>query len=183
MARNQVGQLPHIVEDHGRAGILQLLAISFPAMAAAVKAEHGHPAATAPAMPATLSSITRQCSGARLHPFGGEQKQIRRRLAMARPARRKNMRREPVVQTGAIEAGADFLRRPARCDADGLRNLRQGLANMRRGFQRSRKQSENLGVCLGLESRRAGCGRARLRPRSSPDASNDRETVPAPVPT
>ena len=61
------------------------------------------------------------------------------------------MRREPVVQTGAIETGADFLRRPARCDADGLRNLRQGLANMRRGFQRSRKQSKNLGVCLGLK--------------------------------
>jgi hypothetical protein len=63
----------------------------------------------------------------------------------------KNIRRKPVVQTGAIETGADFLRRPARRDADRLRNLRQGFADVRRGFQRSRKQSENLGVCLGGE--------------------------------
>ena len=37
------GSRSHIVEDHGRAGVVQLLAIAFPAMAAAVETEHGHP--------------------------------------------------------------------------------------------------------------------------------------------
>src|SRR6185369_14221741 len=35
-ARNQIGQPPHIVEGHGRAGLMQLFVITFPAMAAAM---------------------------------------------------------------------------------------------------------------------------------------------------
>src|SRR5450631_3198451 len=41
--RDQIGQLPHVVKGHGGARGAQRVGITGPAMAAAVKAKHGHP--------------------------------------------------------------------------------------------------------------------------------------------
>src|SRR2546430_17187277 len=65
--------------------------------------------------------------------------------------RRKYLRREPAVQSDVIETGADLLRRSARSDTDGQRNRGQRLLDVGCGFQRSRKQPENLGIYLGME--------------------------------
>jgi hypothetical protein len=66
-----------------------------------------------------------------LHLFGGEQKQIGRRLAAVDLRSGENMRRELVVEAGADEAVADLFVRSAGSDAFGHAYRANRVADMR----------------------------------------------------
>ena len=85
-------------------GGAQRLGMAGPAMAAAVKAEHGHPGGDR-AGDAGNAVLDDQASRWRApHLCGREQEQVRRRLAARHLRGGENVRREPVVEAGAGEA-------------------------------------------------------------------------------
>ena len=87
------------------AGGAQRVGMTRPAMAAAVKAEHGHPGG-ARAGDAGHAVLDHEASRrASLHLFGREQEQVRRRLAARDLRGGENVGREAVVEPGAVSRG------------------------------------------------------------------------------
>src|SRR6185369_17903203 len=104
----------------------------------------------APAMPATLSSITRQFSGAaRIRSAANKNRSgagLPWRTCTAEKICGANRSYKPVrLRLALIFSGGPLDATQTGCA------IRARVTDMRRGLQRRRKQSENLGVCLGGE--------------------------------
>ena len=143
------------------AGGAQRLGMTGQAMAAAVKAEHGHPGG-ARAGDAGHAVLDHQAAFGRWRPsVRPRTEQVRRRLAARNLRGGENMRRERVIEAGAGQAVTDLFRRAARGDA--FRQLDRGdrLADMR---DRAQVAGVELEVaCLTCASKSSGS----LRPSSA----------------
>src|SRR4051794_4203609 len=89
------------------------------AMAATVKAQHGHPGGMRASHPGDAVLDHEAPLRRDFHLRSGEQKKIGRGLAARDLACGKDVRSKQIVETGAGEAMMDLLRRAARCDAFG----------------------------------------------------------------
>src|SRR3954451_14812452 len=86
-------------------------------MAAAVKAQHGHPGGMRAGHPGDAVLDHEAPLWRDIHLRGGEEKEIGRGLAACDLACGKDVRSKQIVETGAGQAVVDLLRRAARRDA------------------------------------------------------------------